>query len=194
MGRSKALLAFGPETMLQRVVRMALEALDPVVVIAARGQELPCLPPAVEVVRDRRTGRGPLEGVACGLATLAGRRETAFVTGCDAPLVTPAFIRLVVACLAGHDVAAPHVGGVTYPLPAAYRTALAERIEYLLAAGRGPRALVEASRTREVTAEELAVVDPDLDCLRNVNQPSDYRSVLERAGFQVPPDEAAGTG
>ena len=46
MGVAKAVLPFGPETMLQRVVRLLGTVVAPIVVVAARDQELPPLPPA----------------------------------------------------------------------------------------------------------------------------------------------------
>ena len=51
MGTSKALLPFGPETMLQRVVRLLGEVVAPIVVVAASDQTLPDLPPGVIVTR-----------------------------------------------------------------------------------------------------------------------------------------------
>jgi CTP:molybdopterin cytidylyltransferase MocA len=39
MGTSKALLPFGPETMLQRVVRLLSDIVSPIVAVAAAGQE-----------------------------------------------------------------------------------------------------------------------------------------------------------
>ena len=52
MGTSKALLPFGPETMLQRVVRLLGDIVSPIVVVAAVDQELPELPRGVIVTRD----------------------------------------------------------------------------------------------------------------------------------------------
>jgi len=45
MGTSKALLPFGSETMLQRVVRLLGTIVSPIVAVAARDQVLPALPP-----------------------------------------------------------------------------------------------------------------------------------------------------
>ncbi len=70
MGTSKALLPFGPETMLQRVVRLLGEIVSPIVVVAALDQELPELPGSVIVTRDENEGRGPLEGLRAGLKAL----------------------------------------------------------------------------------------------------------------------------
>jgi molybdopterin-guanine dinucleotide biosynthesis protein A len=76
MGRSKAWLPLGDETLLQRVVRLVREAAWPVVVVAAKGQSLPTLPADVRMVRDERDEAGPLEGLRVGLAALAESSPT----------------------------------------------------------------------------------------------------------------------
>ena len=69
------------------------------------GQALPPLPPGTEVVSDPREGLGPVQGLAAGLAALAGRAEIAFVSATDLPFLHPAFVRRVVAAAAeGADV------------------------------------------------------------------------------------------
>src|SRR3954454_8053425 len=78
MGYPKALLPFGPELMLQRVVRLLGEVVAPMVVVAAPDQVLPILPRGVLVARDERAGRGPLQGLLAGLAALAGKVEAAY--------------------------------------------------------------------------------------------------------------------
>ena len=55
MGIAKAWLPFGPERMLPRVVRLLSEAVAPIVVVAAQGQQLPDLPPGTTVARDQRS-------------------------------------------------------------------------------------------------------------------------------------------
>jgi len=182
MGRSKALLPFGTESMLQRVVRLLGQAVDLLVVAAAEDQPLPPLPTPVQVVRDRRPDRGPLEGLAAGLAALAGRAEVAFVTGCDVPLLVPAFVRRVVELVRGYDVAVPHVDGWDEPLAAAYRVDLLPRVESLLEANRlRPAFLFQQVHTRRIDPSELVEVDPELSSLANVNTPEDYRAALAKA-------------
>src|SRR5919108_6298616 len=70
MGRPKAWLPFAGEVMLPRVVRLLGEAVAPVVVVAAPGQDVPELPAGIEIVRDPEPGRGPLQGLAAGLVAL----------------------------------------------------------------------------------------------------------------------------
>ena len=87
MGTSKALLPFGPETMLQRVVRLLSEVVSPIVVVAANDQDLPQLPSSVIVTRDENEGRGPLEGLRAGLKALPTTVDAAYVTSCDVALL-----------------------------------------------------------------------------------------------------------
>ena len=89
MGRAKATLPFGPETMVERIVRVVGEVCSPIVVVAAAGQELPRLNPAVIVVRDSQPDCGPLEGMASGLRQLTAV-DAVFITGCDTPLLRSA--------------------------------------------------------------------------------------------------------
>jgi molybdopterin-guanine dinucleotide biosynthesis protein A len=189
MGRSKAMLPFGPERMLQRVVRVVGCVVEPLVVVAAEGQELPELPGEVAIVRDRHADLGPLEGLAAGFGALSGRAGAAFVTACDVPLVTPDYVRRMVELSAGYAATVPHVAGFDEPLSAVYRTDVLKEIEALLAAGRfRPAFLFDRVRTRRVSEEELTDVDPELQSLANVNTPADYRAALARAGFDVPGD------
>lgn len=184
MGRPKATLPFGPETMLARVVRLLSTVVDPLIVVAAAGQELPELPREVMVARDRRQNRGPLEGLAAGLLSLGERADAAFVTGCDVPLLKPEFVRRMVELSIGHDAAVPHIGGYDEPLSAVYNRSVLPQAEALLAADQlRPMFLFNRVNTRRVSAEELHDVDPRLESLANVNSPADYRTALAAAGF-----------
>ncbi len=48
--------------MLQRVVRLVATVADPIVVVAAPGQDLPEVAREVTILRDAVAGRGPLQG------------------------------------------------------------------------------------------------------------------------------------
>ncbi len=184
MGSPKALLAFGPETMLQRVVRLLDTVVAPIVVVAAPGQPLPELPGAVTVARDERGGRGPLEGLRAGLKALPGTVDIAYVTSCDVPLLVPGFVRRMIELVDGHDIAVMETDGFPQPLAAVYRRRTLPHIETLLAADRlRPVFLFEAARTRRVAPREVADADPELLTLRNVNTPEDYAEALSTAGL-----------
>jgi len=182
MGTPKALLPFGPETMLQRVVRLLGSVVSPIVVVAAAGQPLPALPAGVILARDEREARGPLEGLRAGLKALPERIEVAYVTSCDVPLLEPGFVRRMTELLGDHDVAVMEIDGFTHPLSAVYRRRTLPHVEGLLAEDRlRPLYLFDAVRTRRVQPSEMREVDPDLRTLRNLNTHDDYLAALRDA-------------
>lgn len=190
IGTPKAWLPFGPECMLQRVVRLLGEVVRPVVVAAHAGQELPELPPWAQVVYDRAEDRGPLEGMATALEQLQGQAELAFVAGCDAPLLEPGLVRRMIALAGPFAVAVPHVEGLDHPLAAVYRTQLFAEIRKSIDAGsRRLAAFLDQVRTRRVTADELIDVDPCLLSLVNINTRDEYRAALTQAGLAKSPGE-----
>ena len=184
MGTSKALLPFGPETMLQRVVRLLNGVVQPIVVVAAVDQMLPPLPPDVIVTRDEHEERGPLEGLRAGLKALPADVEAAYVTSCDVPLLVPGFIRQLLDLADGYDIAVMEIDGFTHPLSAVYRRTTLPCVEDLLAGNRlRPAFLFDAVRTRRIRPEQMTA-DPDLRTLRNLNTREDYKQALTDAGFQ----------
>ena len=184
MGRPKLSLPFGPELMLQRVVRILSDVVSPILVVAAPRQELPELPRDVLIARDEQEHLGPLAGLAAGLEALSGKCEAAYVSSCDVPLLRPEFVRRVIELFGEHDIAIPRDGLYHHPLAAVYRTRLAGDARELLDAGRmRPVGLLERCRVREMDVETLRNVDPKLDSLRNVNGPEEYQAALRDAGF-----------
>ena len=184
MGTSKALLPFGPETMLQRVVRILAPVVSPIVVVSAPGQTLPPLPTEVLVTQDEREARGPLEGLRAGLAALPEHVDRAYVTSCDVPLLAPGFVIEMLALSQGFDVAVMEIDGFPHPLSAVYRRATLPQIEALLAEDKlRPVFLYDRVRTRKVSATEITS-DPDLRTLRNLNTREDYEQALEAEGYR----------
>ncbi len=191
MGRDKATLPFGPEQMLQRVVRLIGEVVDSqnVVVVAAPGQALTALPGGVTVTHDSHQYRGPLEGLSAGFRALGDRVDAVYATGCDVPLLAPAFVDQMFEFLGDHDIVVPCEGQYHHPLAAVYRPIVLAKIEELLAAERlRPRFLFDEVRTREIHADDLRGVDPQLATLKNLNSPEDYFSALAAAGFAASHD------
>jgi molybdopterin-guanine dinucleotide biosynthesis protein A len=186
MGTPKAALEWHGSTLLRRAVGIVGRAVDgPVVVVRAPGQALPSLPAHVELAEDAREGRGPLQGIAAGLAAIADRATIVYVSGVDAPLLHPDFIRHVLRSLGPDDDAAvPHARGFPQPLATAYRTAIATLLDELVAGDRlASRDLFELIRVRVLDAAALLAdpgvssQDPMLDSLLNVNEPRAYEAV-----------------
>jgi molybdopterin-guanine dinucleotide biosynthesis protein A len=194
MGTPKAALEWHGSTLLRRTAGILARVADgPVVVVRAAGQALPELPPAVEVVDDPCEGLGPVQGLAAGLAAVAGRAEIAFVCSTDLPFLHPAFARRMLRAVAdGADVGLPVARGYPQPLAAAYRTTLAPVAQRLVREQRLRPAFLfdECTVTRlddaALRADPiLAALDPDLDSVLNVNEPADYEAARARPAPEV---------
>jgi molybdenum cofactor guanylyltransferase len=185
MGEAKAGLEWHGSTLLRRVVGLVARGVDgPVVVVRAPGQALPSLPASVEVLEDGALARGPLEGMATGLAALQGRAAHAFVCSTDLPLLHPAYVRAVARAGQDVDVALPVVDGHRQPLAACYRTSLAVRARELLAQDRArPAFLLEGADVRRLDEPQLladpllAKADPQLRSVQGVNTPDELRAL-----------------
>ena len=183
MGRPKAWLPFGDEVLLQRVVRILSDVVDPIVVVAAPGQDLPALPAGTLIARDEREHLGPLNGLAEGLAALEGRAKVAYLSSCDVPFLKPAFVRRVLERMGDASVCIPDVGGFKHPLAAAYRLDVLPAVRTLLRENRlRPVFLTEVVHSRILTATDFLDVDSDQSSLRNLNTPEEYEAALREIG------------
>jgi molybdopterin-guanine dinucleotide biosynthesis protein A len=196
MGAPKAALEWHTSTILRQVTGIVSRTVDgPVIVVRAPGQALPTLDPRVIVCDDPQEGRGPMLGLAVGLAAAAEHAPLAFVCSTDLPFLHSAFVSAVLrgfGTLSQEpedrvDVVLPHVHGYRQPMAAGYRTDLAPCVESLIAADRWrPAHLFEEVVVRQLdeaallTDRRLADVDPALDSVLNINTPDEYRSARAR--------------
>jgi molybdopterin-guanine dinucleotide biosynthesis protein A len=202
MGTAKAALEWHGSTLLRHVTGVVSRAVEgPVIVVRAHGQELPELDARVVVFDDLEEGRGPMQGLAVGLAAAAEHAETAFVCSTDLPFLHAAFVRAVLRGFEpdasapdaeGPDVVLPFVHGYRQPMAAGYRTDLAPRIKKLLDADRlRPAHLFEECNVRQLDDADLlsdarlADADPDLDSVVNVNLPDEYREARARIAPEI---------
>jgi molybdenum cofactor guanylyltransferase len=194
MGTPKAALEWHGSTLLRRTVGILARVTDgPVVVVRAAGQALPDVPAAVDIVEDPREGLGPVQGLAAGLAAVAGRADVAFICSTDLPFLHPAFARRVLRVVGdGTDVGLPVARGYPQPLAAAYSTGLAPLAERLVQEGRlRPAFLFEqcaVTRLDEAALRSdpvLAALDPELDSVVNVNEPGEYQAARARPAPEV---------
>lgn len=184
MGSPKESLSIGGETFLGRVVRIVAKRSSVVVVSAAKGQLIPPLPAgiAVEIVRDSEPDRGPLQGIALGLAALGDRVDWAFACASDSPMIEPAWIdRLLDFEGADIDLILPRIGGRDQPLAALYRPGPAAReASSLLASGQSRLGLLaERLRSRILIEKDFRNTDPAFRTIENINTPQAYRRLIE---------------
>jgi molybdopterin-guanine dinucleotide biosynthesis protein A len=194
MGSPKAALDWHGSTLLRRVTGLAQRTVDgPVVVVRAAGQQLPELHPSVEIVDDAREGRGPLQGLAAGLAAVGQRAECVYVSSTDVPLLHPAFISRVLTGFGREvDVVLPEVHGFRQPLSAGYRVSLLPSVEALIAADNlKPAFLFEQCRVLRLDDEAMlqdpavAEGDPELLSVSNLNEHGDYERALAWAAPEI---------
>ena len=190
MGRDKALLEIGGQTLLRRAVRELASVLERVVIVAPKRRGYERL--GVPVVPDNEPGLGPLGGLATALDYAAG--GPVFVLACDLPFVDAATVRWLVQSAAAGATASPGGGaqvtaathnGRVQPLCALYRGSCRTEVERALASGRlSVTRLVEA--TLECSRLELDPNQPwyHPHLLANLNDPRDL-DLWRRRGLVV---------
>jgi molybdenum cofactor guanylyltransferase len=179
MGQPKALLPFGPETLIERVVRRLAAGSSEIVVVSGPHVRLPPLPDEVRVVADEVPLQGPVAGIRYGL--MAARTELGFVCGCDHPFVEPALGRLLAERTVDRDGAIVVSKGVPQPLLAVYRKRVATIAATMLASGeRRAVRLGEHARLVQLSDEDLFAVDPSGLSLLDVDTPQAYHDALAR--------------
>jgi molybdopterin-guanine dinucleotide biosynthesis protein A len=182
MGRPKLWLPFGKQSLLNRVVDRISPVVSSVLVVAAAGQCIPDLPPAVTVVRDAEPHCGPLGGLAAGLEAIAGKCDVAFVSACDSPFVSDAVIRRLLDLLGENLICIPRIGDRLHPLAAVYRVEIAATVHSNLSMSRLRLLdLIEQVPTRTVNEAELLVSAQDLMMFGEMNTHVDYERALRDA-------------
>ena len=184
MGRPKALLPFGAETLIERAVRrMAAVSLE-VVVVSGPHLKLPALPATARVVEDENPLQGPLAGLLYGLR--AARTDLCFACGCDLPFLRPEIARFLAGRSAGADGAMPEWDGFPQPLLAAYHKRLSGLLADLITAGeRRAVSILEHAKITLVPSAELRSIDPDGVSFIDVDTPEAYQNSLQRLAAGV---------
>ena len=176
MGRDKAALPFGEETMLSHLVHTYQPYFD----VTAVSLNIPGrfdTAGAMEVV-DRRPGEGPMAGLEA--AFLDTGADVIFLTGTDLPFGDPALARHLVESLGTHDICLIRSDKGPEPLFAVYSSRCLSAIRKSLEEGRRSMyGVIQQMDTLELPAESL----PQFDIARilsNVNDPEEYAKALER--------------
>ena len=176
MGRDKAALPFGEETMLARLVRTYRPYFDITAVSLNRPGRFDTYG-ALEIV-DRHPGDGPMAGLEA--AFLDTDADLIFLTGTDLPFGDPALAQRLMEARGEHDICLIRSDKGPEPLFAVYSASCLDAVRRSLAEGR--RSMFNILRTMdtlELTAEDL----PEFDLgtiLRNVNDPEEYARALNK--------------
>lgn len=175
MGRDKAALPFGEETMLARLVRIYRPHFDVTAVSLNEAGRFDTAG-AMEVV-DRRPGDGPMAGLEA--AFLDTGADVIFLTGTDLPLGDPALALHLMELRGDYDACLIRSERGIEPLFAVYSRACLPAVRQALAEGRRSMFhMLQNVRTLEIPAQELTGFNVER-VLTNVNDPAEYARVLE---------------
>lgn len=189
MGRPKAWLELGDETLLHRVARVLAASCPVVVVVASPEQSLPPLPDGVVRVDDpaELAGGGPLVGALTGMNALTDLgADVVYLGAVDAAWLSREHVDAMFRVLARHPGAmavVPETGPtgdgarIVHATSGAVRLAVARDTAHALVSS-GQRALVrlfDGLAARRVAIASL----PDKNAVRPCNTQADYDAVRE---------------
>ena len=177
MGRTKATLELGGESLLQRALKLAASAAAETVLVGPRAE----LEAYGRVVEDVYPGQGPLAGIHAALA--ATSTELNLILAVDTPFLEPRFLEYLVAQAraSGAIVTLPRTADGFHPLAAVYRRAFRETAERALREGRNKiDALFSQVETRILEAAELEKLAFAPAIFENLNTPEDVERARAR--------------
>lgn len=184
MGCPKHLIEFDGRTALDRIISVAHECVDQVILSISSETKVPasCLQAAepVILVPDSVSGQGPLQGLADSISLLDASVIRAAVVACDYPLISPELLRLLFIALGSFDAAVPLVRGHLHVLLSAIRAEAFRGDSNLLTAS-SVRGAFQARRTAVLTEQTLLRFGIDPVQLETANTPSELKYVKSAA-------------
>jgi molybdopterin-guanine dinucleotide biosynthesis protein A len=178
MGRDKAGLLLGEQTLLQRVTA-TMSKVFPDVIVSVRQPR-----PEIDLpqVCDEQLDNGPLAGVAAGLGYIG--TTWAFVVACDMPFMDAALVELLGKYRTGYQAVVPVVQGHRQTLAAFYARNCLDAIQAHLAGGgkNSLRAVLEKLQVRYVDEAELLKADPGGRSFFDLDTPQDVAAALQLYG------------
>ena len=184
MGRNKAQLRFGPQTLLERVTGRMAAVTAPVVISLGPKQVIANLGDDILIARDSAPGQGPFSGLAAGFRLLAGQCRRVVVMTVDLPFFDETWISRLAGELGDGLAVVCRYEGFTTALIGAYSMDLLPVLDRMEQAGeRRPMRLVKEAGARVITVEEIWSPAQGPPPLMDVDTPDDYREALAWEGI-----------
>lgn len=176
MGRDKANLLLGEQTLLERVAATMRQVFPRVIVSVRQPRPEINLPQ----VCDEPGVAGPLAGVIAALAEV--KTPWAFIVACDMPFVTPALVELLARSRSGYQAVVPVVQGHQQTLAAFYAGSALGAMRAQLASGgkNSLRAILGRLRVHYVDESELMAADPGLRSFFDLDTPQDVAVAIRQ--------------
>lgn len=177
LGRPKALLEFGDQTLIEMIVSQLKECFQELTLITDRPELYEGLP--VNLTGDilMNQDKSPLRGIHAGLSF--SDRPWQFVVACDMPFLNLDFIRHLAGYAPDYDAVVPRVGDYFQPLHAFYNRSCIGTIEKQLKDRQYK--IIDFYRhlkIRYVGEEEINRFNSQQDLFLNVNTWEDYQKAL----------------
>jgi molybdopterin-guanine dinucleotide biosynthesis protein A len=174
MGRNKAFLPVGSQTLVEVVLAHLRAACNAVLLVTNAPEMYDRF--GVRTVRDALPSGQSLVGIYTGILSARG---PAFVCACDMPFLKPALIRHMASLSPTADVVLPRHDGTYEPLHAVYTQACLDPIRRCVERqGRNTDFLPEV-RVRAIEPPEIRGFDPDMRSFLNLNTPEEYAEALK---------------
>ena len=171
-GVNKALLEVGGHRIIERIVGTLSQTAQEIFVVTNTPADYAFL--HLPMLRDVVPGAGSLGGLYTGLSACADTRG--FLVACDMPFLNAEVIRYMAGLAYKADVVVPRIRGLLEPLHAIYSAACIPHIAGLLHnSDLKILNLYDKVEVLEVSEQELAVFDPNLHFIMNVNTPEDLQ-------------------
>ncbi len=171
MGSNKALLPYRGGRFIEAIHRQLAELFDEVLLVTNTPEQYAFLP--CRKVPDLFPGLGALAGLHAGLHHAA--TPHIFAVACDMPYLNDTLIRRLSQLRSEADVIIPEGENGAEPLHALYgKACLFPMADALAADERRIISFFPRVRVKRFAREQVALIDPDFDCFRNINTPDDY--------------------
>jgi molybdenum cofactor guanylyltransferase len=180
MGRDKANLLLGEQTLLQRVIA-TMQQVFPFVIVSVRQPR-----PEINLpqVCDEQLNAGPLAGLVASLSRIT--TPWAFVVACDMPFVEPAVVELLAKFRCQYQGVVPVVHGHPQPLAAFYASScLAVMRESLLTQDKSLRGVLKQLDVCYVDQTGMLDADPQLRSFFDLDTPQDVAHALETGSLKT---------
>jgi molybdopterin-guanine dinucleotide biosynthesis protein A len=186
LGRDKALLELGGDTLLARAVHALRPLSDDIIIVANDPHKYEPLGLPARLVSDAFPGRGSLVGIYSGLSQAV--HPYALIVACDMPFLNVSLLRYMLGLMEGYDVVIPQLDGFLEPLHAVYRRSCLPAMHSLL--DRGRRQIIgffPEVRVRYVEQHEIDRFDPRHLSFVNINSAEDWARVQQLLGGKETP-------
>jgi molybdopterin-guanine dinucleotide biosynthesis protein A len=132
MGKNKAFLQVGGETILENIVKQLKKVTSDLIIVSSRPRDF--RHSGIKTVSDIYPGCGPLGGIHAGLTN--SDNAVNLVVACDMPFLQPEVLEYLIQRGEGYDVVIPRLGKYVEPLTACYNKSCLQVIENRLKARR----------------------------------------------------------